>query len=187
MMENETPQPKKQLSPNEHWDQLCVNQLTKVLAPQGYKKVMAGKIEVANRMFLAKQDCYNVFTMSANMIRMYRELVKERMEEQAVKLQEELRKNKESLDASQKALHEAGILEFSAKEGLKEQITIITSRIVGLEAQALIVEQMIKMVDQIMPAAPKKAIKAKQTVQVFKPEDMAKVVGDGSHLVVSKK
>lgn len=171
MMENQPSQPKSPLLPNEMWDQLAVNQLTKALAPQGYKKVMGGKIEVANRQFLSRNDCHVAFTMSANMIRLYRELVKESMEE-------EIKKAEENLAASKKALDEAGMLEFSAKEGLKERIR-------RFEVKIELMKEWLDRFDQVKPAAPKKQVKARQEreAQKLTVEQKQSIIGDGSKLV----
>lgn len=69
----------RELSPIELWDQLAVSMIKKQLAPNGYKKIYHGKSEVSNIQFLGKQTVNRTALISANLVRLYRENLKERL------------------------------------------------------------------------------------------------------------
>lgn len=76
-MKAETEQ--RELTPMELWDQLAVSTIKKQLAPNGYKKIYHGKSEVSNIQFLGKQTVNRTALISANLVRLYRENLKERL------------------------------------------------------------------------------------------------------------
>lgn len=69
---------RREPTPAELWDQLAIQTIKRQLAPNGYKKVYHGKAEVSNIQFLGKQTVNQTCTIGANMVRLFRENVKER-------------------------------------------------------------------------------------------------------------
>lgn len=76
-MKTETDQ--RELSPAELWDQLAVSMIKKQLAPNGYKKVYRGKSEVSNIQFLGKATVNQTCVIGANLVRLYRENLREEL------------------------------------------------------------------------------------------------------------
>lgn len=133
--------PPRELSPLELWDQLAVQQVKHQLAPHGFKKVYNGKSEVSNIQFLGKQTVNTVCVISANLIRLYRENLRERMNE-IIKH----RNNMALLDESK--LKACRFWEFKKKRVIRDGIG-------AWRMGSFLAAEILEEIDTLKPSTPK--------------------------------
>lgn len=143
---------KRELTPLELWDQLAVQQVKHQLAPHGFKKIHNGKHEVTTAQFLSKQTVNMVCVISANLIRLYRENLRERFEFGIAQANKQKANSEEKLAACK-------FLQFRRKREFREAIAKSVMEIETLN-------DCLFEIDKLKPSTPKS--KAEKTMEKIK-------------------
>jgi hypothetical protein len=98
----------KKLTPVQEWDQVAFSLIYQELAPDGFKKIHNGKREVSTNQFLTKQTVKRCQNISAQLIRVFREGVRNEIQG-LIKTREEI------LQQNQKFLRECRFYQFRKK------------------------------------------------------------------------
>lgn len=139
MDKSQTTDNQAEIAPNDQWDQLAVMQIRKNLAPNGFKDALGER--VAAIQFLHKKTIDTTCTMGANMIRLYRELLREDLEAHKNDLKDRLIK-------ATNQLQECRFYEFGKKSDLRKSIFV-------LELQGSFIQGCIHKLNFVKPRSPK--------------------------------
>lgn len=140
----------KELSPVEIWDSLAVRQIIKQLAPTGFKKIHNNKREVVATQFVTKETVNNACIISANMVRLYRENLREKLKSIITDVDAWITEDEKKLSACR-------FWEVGKKTDLKYKIR-------SLRGQGGSASRILNELDQIKPTSPKVKVQPKMEV-----------------------
>lgn len=136
-----TEKTKSERTPAEVWDALAIKTTRSLLAPNGFKRIHNGKREVSAISFLGKQTVNQVSAVGANLVRLYRENVKERIKE----IDEDVRVLRNTIEEN---IQDCRFWQFKRKARLRRERSFYNG-------QSRLLASILEELDSIKPAAPK--------------------------------